>query len=578
MPDKMTISHRGARYEIGRGKRYYGIWVAGAPESAPIDRWPETREGWAQAWTRFVSIETPGTINAVEQPRSGVRFPGFRLPGKSPGGTPLSGTRPRLVAAAILGLGVVLGIAGLFPSYFTGQSLVSQADQLVPHLLYLAGWAASAVLIGLGAAKTRAGALLGAGLSAVTLGLFLSDLGEVLSGSSGLEAGLVISIVGWGACTVGVGAGLALRPTAAAASPAVMPDMSPLASPDGSATATATASGQDAAEITDAGSTDAGSTDAGTDDILTLGEPDAETADIPLADTSAANWAPSYGTAPYGTAPYGTMPPGTIAPGATAPGPMSATGAWTTRRQGPVRPTVQHAGPIALLVLGAIGTVAAFVPSWDSYTLSSSSAGTQTITLGNAFTQPGWVISGDVIVMIAVVAVAFLAALWRPPRQGAALLGGAIIPMVAQAISAVIQISQPTAPSQFGISQSQASAAGLTITNGLTPIFWVYCVFVIAMLISCAWLITEPELQAGAAPVPSAWPVPHGGPVPPTADGSEEKPGDDSAEKPGSGEPTAEAVTGEAGETRGETGTEGTDNDGGREDGGGEDDEESTYA
>ena len=31
MPDKAVISHRGEKYEIGRGKRFYGIWVVGAP-------------------------------------------------------------------------------------------------------------------------------------------------------------------------------------------------------------------------------------------------------------------------------------------------------------------------------------------------------------------------------------------------------------------------------------------------------------------------------------------------------------------------------------------------------------------
>ena len=52
MPDKAMISHRGEKYEIGRGKRFYGIWVIGAPYEAPVDRWPESRDGWQQAWAR----------------------------------------------------------------------------------------------------------------------------------------------------------------------------------------------------------------------------------------------------------------------------------------------------------------------------------------------------------------------------------------------------------------------------------------------------------------------------------------------------------------------------------------------
>jgi hypothetical protein len=116
------------------------------------------------------------------------------------------------------------------------------------------------------------------------------------------------------------------------------------------------------------------------------------------------------------------------------------------------------------------------------------------------------VIFGDVAVMVAVVAVAVLAALWRPPRLGAILLAGAIVPLAAQAISALAAVSQPATPAMFGISQAQASAAGLTITSGLTPTFWVYCVFVISLLISSAWLLTAPKNPAMPAAAPSPQP------------------------------------------------------------------------
>jgi hypothetical protein len=464
VPDKVTISHRGARYEIGRGKRYYGIWVVDAPESDPIDRWPETREGWAQAWTRFVSIETPQSIAAVEQQRSGVKFPGIRRLRKDPA-APADGAdaaaKPRgvsgpVIAAALLAIGVVIGIVGLFPDYFTGQSLASQADQLVPHLLYLAGWAVSSFLILRGArvdrqrgapgSMMRVGALLGTGLSAVTLGLFVSDIGEVVSGGSGTEAGLVLSLAGWLVCAVGSVLALVTRHRAV--------------SPAG--------------------------------------------------------------------------------------------------RSGPVRPRAQHAGPIALLVLGAIGTIAAFAPSWDSYTLQSSTAGTQTITAGNAFSDPGVVLTGDILVMVAVVAVAVVAALWRPMRQGSALLAGAIVPMAAQAISALIQVSGTTSPAQLGISPSEASAAGLTISAGVTPIFWVYCVFVIALVISCAWMITEPAQPTAPPSAQPSWP----GPIPPVTDTS-----DDIADSDGSHDENSDS-----------DGIEDGISDGAAQDDDAKGDEESTYA
>jgi hypothetical protein len=109
--------------------------------------------------------------------------------------------------------------------------------------------------------------------------------------------------------------------------------------------------------------------------------------------------------------------------------------------------------------------------------------------------------------MIAVIAVAALAALWRPVRHGALLLTGATVALIGQAISALIQVTQPTSPEQLGISQSTAAANGLTISSGLTPIFWVYCVFVISLVVSIAWMLTAPHYPAmpsAAAPTPPA--------------------------------------------------------------------------
>ena len=111
------------------------------------------------------------------------------------------------------------------------------------------------------------------------------------------------------------------------------------------------------------------------------------------------------------------------------------------------------------------------------------------MTAGNAFANPGPVIAGDVMVMIALVAVVVAAALWRPVRYGAALLAGAIIAMAAQAISAVIGVAEGTSPAQFGITPGQASQAGLTISSGLTPAFWIYCAFVAALAVLCARML-----------------------------------------------------------------------------------------
>jgi hypothetical protein len=420
VPEKAIISHRGEKYEIGRGKRFYGIWVVGAPYDAPVDRWPETRDGWEQAWTRFAAVEVPGTIAAVPTQRSGLGTmlksrrateAGADAAGGSAGGVTAAaasgvaaaarrGGTALLVGEGLLVLGVVLGLVGLFPDYAGGQSLLSQGDQVVPHLCYVIAWAISAGPIALSVSRPRAarlGALFALGLSAVTLGLFVSDIGEVVSGGASLGTGLIVSLLGWAACTAGAAIALVAS----------------------------------------------------------------------CRDTDPAK-----------------------------PGPAGQTGSARADCGWPAKPSRSHLGPLALLVLAGIGTAAAFAAAWDSYTVAQAALGTvKTIQEGNAFSNPGLVIAGNVAVMVAVVLVAVLAALWRPARQGALLLAGAIIPLAAQAVSALIQINQPPY-SFFGLTQAQAAQDGVTISSGVTPIFWVYCVFVISLVISCAWLLTAPGRPA----------------------------------------------------------------------------------
>ena len=449
MPDKAIISHRGEKYEIGRGKRFYGIWAVGAPYDAPVDRWPENPSGWEQAWARFATIEAPGTIAVVARERkaSWLKRPGSR------GGLPRPrGHVPLFVGEGLLVLGVTLGLAGLFPVYLAtrgqaSQSLLAQSDQVIPHLLYVIGWFVSAALIALSVARpatARLGALFGLGLGAVTFGLFLADLGQTTQAGVSAGSGLVVSLLGWLACTVGSAFALAIKPA-----PAGLP----------------AAAGQFAAD----------------GQFATDGQP----------------------------------------------APVSRPG----------RSGRKHAGPFALLVLAAIGTAAAFFPSWDSYTLVASATGqSQTFTEGNAFTRhyPGLVVAGDVAVMVAIVAVAALAALWRPARQGALLLAGATVALVAQAVSALIPLPQSTLLSMSGISAAQAQAAGLSISAGVTPVYWVFFVFVISLLVSCAWLFTEPGHPAMPAFSAYGWPTAGPDASPETEDApSGPVPGDESQTESG---------------------------------------------
>jgi len=383
--DKVTIAYRGAGYELGQGRGFYGVWAVGAPRHEPLQQWAETPEGWNAAWTRFASMEAPGTIVPVGRSNPPVGSSGSPASGGKAGGA--------VVAAALLGVGVILGVAGLFPRYLGSVSLADRSDQVLPHAVYLGAWTLSAVLIVLGGARLRIGALLSLGLSAITFGLFLSDIGLATSGTGAPGGtGLILSAVGWLACTAGTVLAFLLRP-------------------------------------------------------------------------AAAGRAGSLG-----------------------------------------RPSGAAIGPAVMMILAGLGVAAAFAPAWDSFTLRTAAGQTQSLTLGDAFssTTPGLVIAGDVLVMLAVAVTVVAAAFWRPVRHGGVLLAGVAIPMAAQAISALVQAGQPASPAQFGISGAQARQLGLTISSGVTPAFWIYCGFLIVLVVSCVWMLFTPPQAFAAGPVPAA--------------------------------------------------------------------------
>jgi hypothetical protein len=420
MPENVSIAYRGANYAIGQGPQFYGIWHAAAPQSTPLEWWPLTAEGWTSAWSRFASIEVPGTIvptTAVSAPGSGSSgLPAAGPAGDEPAddaidphygqvvmrpGSRAGMPRNALIGVGLLAVGIVLGVIGLFPAYNDGASLAAQSANLWPHLVYLAAWAGSAVLILLGGGPRRAGVMFGAAVSVVTFGFFLADVGAPIAyGTQYTGAGLILSVIGWLACTAGVvlawaGSGLAVRRRPA---------------------------GQ-----------------------------------------------------------FGV-------------------------RQG--RLAGHEVVPTVVMILAAIGAAVAFAPSWDSFLLQTASGASQTVKEGNAFANPAPVIAGDVAVMVLLVAVLVIAVLWRPIRLGAALAAGAIVPMLGQVVSAAVQVAQPTSPLQFGYSQAQANALGLTITNGLTAMFWVYCAFLGTLLLLGAWMLLTPDAAADRGPFYPGLPYP----------------------------------------------------------------------
>ena len=418
-----TIWYRGAGYQLGRGQHGYAIWPAAGPLERPLEQWPETPAGWSAAWSRFNAVEAPGTIvhlGAPAAPFSGppvarrpsppAAVPGPLRPAAGPGswrsaggssgpaaGPAWSGIRSAgpLTAAILLMVGVACGLAGLFPGYLSGTSLAQEPPDLVPHVIYLAVWTGSALLIASGGTRQRMGALLALGMSIVTFGLFFADLGTVISGGAHLLGpGLVLSLRRLAGLTAGAVVALRLR-----------------------------------------------SADA------------------------------------------------------------------------PRRLDVRQAGPAAML--------ASRCPRWAPRSvraflgpLHAADGGRpdQSLTAGNSFANPGPVIAGDVAVMVALVLVVAVAALWRPVRLGAVLLAGAAIPMVAQAISALIQVTsrcpRPASASRRPRPRrpGSPSAQGSPRRSGSTACSWWRCSWRPG---GCSCRSAPPAGPPGSTPAPA----PLGGPV-----------------------------------------------------------------
>jgi hypothetical protein len=155
-------------------------------------------------------METPGTIGPADR---STAAPAAHMTAAGQGLSRALGARSGVfIADILLAIGVALGVAGLFPAYLGGSSLAQQHYNLVAHVIYLAAWSASAVLILLGGARQRMGALLATGVSVVTFGLFFTDAATAITGGASAGAGLVLSLLGWLACAAGSAVAFWLRP------------------------------------------------------------------------------------------------------------------------------------------------------------------------------------------------------------------------------------------------------------------------------------------------------------------------------------------------------------------------------
>jgi Domain of unknown function (DUF4190)/zinc-ribbon domain len=98
--EALQYSHSGRRFLLGYGTGFFGIWDRERP-GGPIERFPRSDEGWASAWTRFVTLEPASTEVGISPSSSGPTT-----------AVATAGAPPRANGMATASL--VLGIAGIF--------------------------------------------------------------------------------------------------------------------------------------------------------------------------------------------------------------------------------------------------------------------------------------------------------------------------------------------------------------------------------------------------------------------------------------------------------------------------------
>jgi hypothetical protein len=100
----LELTHMGARYGIGYGPDYFGVWDAQLP-GPPVHRFPRNEDGWRSAWSVFSRLEP----TAAPVSPAATMIPGgiSAVPGATPVVYVSQPTRTNGLAIASLVLGIV---------------------------------------------------------------------------------------------------------------------------------------------------------------------------------------------------------------------------------------------------------------------------------------------------------------------------------------------------------------------------------------------------------------------------------------------------------------------------------------
>ena len=425
---------------------------------------------------------------------------GMQVVTLGPGADSRHPTRLELVAGALLLGTVILHVAAMFPTYFSGagshSSVASQPDQAALYAVLAAAWVL-ALGVGLtGPARMPLCAGLAAGVAATELGFRVSDVGDAIRfGSSQAGAGLWLMAVAWLVGAAGAGAagaaasergGRAVRGSGDVAlrrsgNSQVGPyDQAIDVAPEGPLHAPPEIALEATTQTVAEG----------------VSEPEPEAA-VDATD----------GMAEVATIAASTA---ALSPAATAADPVAIPSAGA--------PPEKSIGWTILLGVLGLATAGAFLPSWDHYVAVVTSSGRSlSFDLGNAFSGPWEEILGNVLVAIALAGVPIVASRWRNRAAGAAAVAGALMVLASQLVSAVVQVDQAVSPSTFGLSPAQFSQygvrAGLKLTGWYTlDALAAFALFAAVMVWATGRVVHEnspgtlpnaPELRSEAMPLSS---------------------------------------------------------------------------
>jgi hypothetical protein len=391
---------------------------------------------------------------------------------------------PAMLAVALLAASVVLHAIAMVPRYYGGPgegSLWSQPDQAAQYALLTGGWALALVLTLTGSARARIGAALAAGIAVTEFGLLLSNLGEVFRYGSGQgSVGLWLMTAAW---VVGsAGATLALLSTRRRRLISAGPDVS------GEPVTT----GRDLTG-TDLTGPDLTSPDLTRPDLI---RSDPGNADPTWRDRTRSDLTIADPTWPDQTRALGGPEDAT---GQLPPGPPPEAAAIRTGSDGALR-----GRPAFLVILLAVATAGAFLPAWDHYVATSTTGGSVSLNLGNAFSGPWQVVIGNVLLPLAVLAAAVVAVRAGHRAVGTALLAGSLLVLASQFTAAVVQVDHPLPAAVAGVSPAQASQLRMSLTGWFTfDILAAFALLVAAVAFGHARTVgPDPTPQATWPPVP----------------------------------------------------------------------------